>query len=124
MNRCIRNLLKFISVLQDNSTIDNCFKEGCLKSYLGPTLNYNCYNTRVISLYNSQGNLFNATYTLSGNIEVSSAFRIQYIQDDICCLLILRNDNGTYSSTGQYITINISCICAIKCLGDIQINNL
>lgn len=123
-NRCIKNLLKFINVLQRNSLNHVCLEDCCSKPFLGPTANGTCYNTRVVSLYNCQGKLFRSEYLSDGCIATSSAFRIQDIQDDCCILLILSNDNGTYSSTGQFITVDIGCICAVKCLSDEQISNL
>ena len=50
-NKCIRNLLKLINLLQNNS-INNCsMNDGCTKPFLGPSINNICYNTRVITLY-------------------------------------------------------------------------
>lgn len=123
-NRCIKNLLRFINVLQRNSVDRVCLEDCCTKPYLGPTINGVCYNTRVISLYNCQGNLFTSEYLTDGVLATSSTFRIQDIQDDCCTLLILSNNNGVYSSTGQCVTVDIGCICAVKCLSDEQISNL
>ena len=54
-NRCIKNLLKLICLLQDNSK-DECFcDEGCTRPFLGPTINCICYNTRVATVY--KGNI-------------------------------------------------------------------
>lgn len=124
VNRCIKNLLLFIDVLQKNSVNQVCLEDCCSKPFLGPAVNGICYNTRVISLYNCQGNLFSSEYLSNECIATSSTFRIQDIQDDCCTLLILSNENGTYSSTGQFVTVDIGCICAVKCLSDEQICNL
>lgn len=124
VNHCIKNLLLFINVLQKNSinrvSLDSC----CNRPFLGACSNCDCYNTRIISLYNCKGSLFTVDYSLNGNVYTSSAFRIQDIHDDCCTLLILSNNNGTYSSTEQFVTVDIGCICAVKCLGDVQISNL
>ncbi len=123
-NHCIKNLLRFIDVLQKNSVDRVCLEDCCSKPYLGPAINGKCFNTRVVTLYNCKGDLFSSEYSYNGNIATSSTFRIQDIHDNCCTLLILNNENGTYSSTGQYITVDISCICAVKCLSDEQICNL
>lgn len=124
INRCIKNLLTFINVLQENSVNQLCLDDCCSKTFLGPTNNPICYNTRVITLYNCQGTLFSTNFSLNNELLTSSTFRIQDIHDDCCTLLILNSNNGTYSSTGQYITIDLSCVCAIKCLGDVYVSNL
>ena len=123
-NNCIKNLLKFICVLQDNSENMFCLEDCCTKPYLGPTAINICYNTRVITLYNKQGNLFTAPYVTDGVINTSSTFRVVKVDDDCCTLLILENDGTNYISTRQTIVVKISCICAVKCEGDVIVNNL
>lgn len=98
-NNCLMNLLKFILLLQDNS-ISNCIG----------------YNTRVITLYNKQSSLI----TTNG----SPYYRINKIKDDCVEFLVLTLTDDTYSSTGQYITVNIKCICAVKCIDDVNVSNI
>lgn len=124
INKCIKNLLTFINVLQKNSVNQLCLDDCCCKPFLGPTNNPSCYNTRVITLYNCQGTLVSTSFLLDNESLTSSTFRIQDIHDDCCTLLILNNNNGTYTSTGQYITFDLSCIAAVKCLGDVYVSIL
>lgn len=93
-NNCIRNLLKLICLLQNNST-DKCL------------------NTRIISIYKRNGELL--------NISNNTFFRVMNINKTCVTLLILNND---YTSTNQYFTIDIKCIGAIKCIIDTYIANL
>lgn len=124
-NSCIKNLLKFISLLQRNSLNTCALDGGCTRPFLGPIVNNTCYNTRVITLYKRNGEIFEATYTdQDGNLNTSSLFRVSDVHHDCCTLLILNENNGEYSSTGEYVTINIGCICAIKCLEDVVVENL
>lgn len=115
-NYCITNLLKVISLLQNNSVSTNCFDDYCTK----PFLPVPSYNTRVISLYKKDGTLYTAFYH-----DVSSSFfRIMNVHDHCCTLLILMREDHSYSSTNQTITIQISCIGAISCVEDTIISNL
>lgn len=124
-NRCIKNLLKLINLLQENSQNKIKNNDGCLKPYLGPTYEAICYNTRVITLYTKNGNLFTTTYLDENNIEVSSSlFRVEKVNDNCATLLILREENGTYLSTNNFITVNLNCVCAIKCIIDTVVENL
>ncbi len=123
-NNCIKNLLKLICVLQDNSQNVFCLDEGCTKPFLGPTLNSDCYNTRVITLYNKRGEIFTTDYLVDGDVRSSSTFRVQSVNDECCKLLILEEENGEYNSTRQTITINLGCICAIKCLNDVNVQSI
>lgn len=124
-NRCIKNLLKLICLLQQNSENKCCLEDGCTKPFLGPTKNNACYNTRVITLYTKNGTLFTSTYTDDHkNVQTSSLFRVEKVHDDCATLLILTEDYGTYLSTKQYITVNLKCICALKCISDVVVENL
>lgn len=123
-NQCIKNLLKLICVLQNNSQNMAYLDEGCTKPFLGPTITNSCYNTRVITLYNKQGTLFTTSYIDNGDIKNSSNFRVQKVEDDCCTLLILNNVDGGFVSTRQTITVRLSCICAVKCIEDVFVNNV
>lgn len=123
-NKCIKNLLKLICLLQKNSENNNSLNDTCTKPYLGPTINNICYNTRVITLYNKNGTLLTSNYNINNTLEESSLFRVENISDDCVTLRILTKDNNTYKSTNNFITVNINCICAIKCIEDTIISNL
>lgn len=124
-NNCIRNLLKLLCLLQDNSLNKCSLDDGCIKPFLGPTINNICYNTRVLTLYKKDGTIFSTNYTNTNNELISSNyFRVNSINDDCATLLILENNDGIYSSTKQFITINLRCICAVKCINDVVVDNL
>ena len=123
-NNCIKNLLKMICVLQRNSKVIESTKNDCTRRFLGPNINNICYNTRVITLYNKQGELFSVLYDDNGSTETSSTFRVIDVNNDSCTLLILKNEDDEYISTNQTLILNISCICAVKCNGDVIVNNL
>ena len=71
-NRCIKNLLKLIAMLQDNSVNNHVLENRCTKPFLGPNATCICYNTRVINLYNKTY-LFYFTFYIS-NCQVLSYF--------------------------------------------------
>ena len=123
-NNCIKNLLKMICILQKNSEDIVTNDISCTKVFLGPNINNLCYNTRVITLYGKNGELLNISYNDNSLLSTSSTFRVIEVKDDSCTLLILRNNEGSYVSTGQTFTLNIGCICAVKCIGVVVINNL
>ena len=124
-NRCIKNLLKLIALLQDNSKDDCCFEEGCTKPFLGPTINCICYTTRVITLYNKRGILLSANYTDNNNaVQSSSLFRVHKVNDDSVTLRVLYKDGNDYIASRSFINVNLSCICAVQCLEDVVVSNL
>ena len=124
-NNCIRNLLKLICLLQENSLNKCSLDDGCVKPFLGPSINNMCYNTRVITLYRKNGDIFSSDFiNNSGEVTSSNYFRVNSINDDCVTLLILNNNDGVFSSTRQFITVNLKCICTIKCIDDVVVENL
>lgn len=124
-NQCIKNLLKLIHLLQKNSLNKCCLEDGCTKPFLGPTIDNICYNTRVITLYKKDGTIFTTNYFDDENtLQTSSFFRVEKVNDNCVTLLILNEENGSYFSTNQCITVRIKCICAIKCISDVIVENL
>lgn len=121
-NSCIRNLLKYILVLQNNSCESSCCSDSCSKAFLGPSISFGQYNTRVISIYTRNSQIFESTFYVNGSIQTSPFFRLQEVDDDCCTLLILNNnENGQFTSTSQTVKVRLSCIAAIKCIEDINI---
>lgn len=117
-NRCIKNLLKLICLLQENSENDNCLEDGCSKPFLGPNINNSCYNTRVITIYTKNGTLLSSSFREDGILYTSSFFRVEKVMDDCVNLQILRAIDDRYIATNNFITVKIKCICAVKCVVD------
>ena len=125
---CISDILKVIYLLQKNADReDNCI-DSCDKPSLGQ---FAClyYNTRPVMLYTCMSNgvtPWSAPTTRVVDPEAtSSVFRIEKI--DNCCAtfrVLIANEDGTYTSTESFFTINLDCICSIRCLGDTFIENV
>ena len=113
---CLAKILKVIDILQKKQKGDVCFDTGCTKPIFGPVLNVVCYNTRPVTLYNKDNSLFTVNYD-GGS---SNIFRVEDV--DGCCaklaVLSFNSDENTYSRTGRYVTVNLKCFCAVKCLDD------
>ena len=107
-NRCIKNLLKLIALLQDNSLDECCVEEGCTKPFLGPTINCIYYNTRVITLYNKKGTILSANYMDSSNVmQTSTLFRVHKVDDNCVTLRVLYRDGDNYVASGSFINVNL-----------------
>ena len=115
---CLKNLLKFIDVLQSNSSNLLFENFGCSKNFLGPSFSCYCYNTRVITLYTKDGTILSSQYDEANSSEY---FRICKVNDDCCTLLVLKRNEDSYISTNQYITVNLKCIFAVKCVADTNV---
>lgn len=110
---CISQIIKKIIRLQKNS-FKACSQEGCDKPFLGPD-DITCFNTRPVSLYNcSTGALW--------SVDDNTIFRLESLDDCCCTCRILTLDNGVYTSTNRFFTIDINCVSAIKCFNDTYIS--
>ena len=125
---CISDILKVICLLQRNADGDDSCIESCDRPSLGQ---FAClyYNTRPVILYtcNSNGTTpWSAPTTRTADPETtSSVFRVEKI--DGCCAtfrVLIANEDGTYTATESFFTMNLECICAIRCLGDTFIENV
>ena len=119
---CIAKILKVIEILQKDVNND-CEEEGCSKPFLGPTLNSICYDTRPIN--NRNGELFTANYTTTeGTTLTSNTFRVEKVKNCCAKLRILAFDDttSTYTATNNYITVNLKCMCCVKCLEDLALD--
>ncbi len=121
---CIFDILKKILVLQKQD-FDQENYVGCDKPYLGPVCNSICYNTRPIQLYNCcTGAPWSFTYTVDGVTNTSDVFRVESL-DDCCCtcrILYLDPTTNNYVGTSEFVTIDLNCCGAIRCLSDTYID--
>ncbi|MDD6244317.1 MAG: CotY/CotZ family spore coat protein [bacterium] len=129
-NCCFSKLLKVIDILQKNSCGELCSDESCTRPFLGGSPTIICYNTRPVTFYTRNGNIFTASYQVGGETRTSSVFRVERV-DGCCvkCRILEANPDQSdptrsYLATNQFITINLDCICVISCLADIIIDSL
>lgn len=129
-NCCFSKLLKVIDILQKNSCGELCSDESCTRPFLGGSPTIICYNTRPVTFYTCNGNIFTASYQVGGETRTSSVFRVERV-DGYCvkCRILEANPDQSdptrsYLATNQFITINLDCICVISCLADIIIDSL
>ena len=123
---CIYDVLKQILVLQKQDCELNDYV-GCDKPFLGPTIQNNCYNTRPILLYNCcNGTPWTFDFTLDdGSIGSSNVLRVEAL-NDCCCTCRILYPNTTqpfqYLSTNQFVTLDLKCCGAIRCLTDTYVD--
>ena len=131
---CIAEILSVINVLQQNA---ECCGDACLdtcdRGFLGNGTTSLGYNTRPVILYTAAGN--GTPWSMpttredvvcgDEGVTCSNVFRVEKI-DNCCCTfrVLVENEDGTYSSTESFFTMNLECICSIRCLGDTLVQSL
>ncbi len=130
LNNCLAKLLNVIKVLQNNAEKIECPDNSCTKPFLGLNTTVLCFNTRPIMLYRCDNTPVTLNYTsATGTLETTDIFRVESVTNDSVGVLLLEavtdaSGNTTYVNTNTYATINLGCICAIRCLPDTIVNNV
>ncbi len=123
---CLANILKAIVVLQNNSQKLDCNDNSCTRPFLGEQIINPCFNTRLVTFYRCDNTIVTLPYTLNGVNSETSVFRVESVNDNSITVLLLADDGSeTYNiNTNTFATINLGCICAIRCIGDTNIANI
>ena len=122
---CIADILEVINILQCQAEKIDDIPNTCDRPFLGSISSNGSFvfNTRPVTLYNSNNTLITMPYTLNGTTGTSSVFRVEKVNG--CCVtfrvLAPNPDTGStfdYVATDNFFTINGTCVCALACLPD------
>ncbi len=121
---CIQEILQVICVLQSNACPDNCLL-SCDRPALGGGPNCMICNTRPIMLYTCCGNGVPwAMPTSRTDTETTSTvFRVEKVDCGCATFRVLEPNTDTtspypYEATDSIFTMDIGCLCTIRCLND------
>ena len=127
-DNCIADILKVILILQQSvNQLDSCL-ETCDRGFLGQQCCPTFYNTRPISLYTCGSNGIPLSMPISKlptETATSSIFRLEKL--DECCAtfrVLTVNADNSYTATNSFFTINLDCLCIIRCLDDTYIEGV
>lgn len=124
--KCINEILSVICMLQQNADCgDNCL-DTCDRGFLGTSIASINYNTRPVMIYTCSGNGTPWSMPISKDpsvTETSNVFRVEKVDGCCCTFRVLTqntdtNDTNPYSATNSFFTMNLNCICALRCLND------
>lgn len=127
---CFVRILENIIRLQQKG--DDCDDfNGCDKPFLGNLANVICLNTRPITLYGCSGNQFAFPFTLDCETGTSNVFRIENLDNNCAKFRVLApnpdtctKNNFPFVATNDFFTIDLNCVCAIKCLMDTFVSGI
>ncbi len=130
-NNCMYEILKTILVLQKQANMPECCLDTCDKNFLGSLPSVCGYNTRPITMYlkGCCGTRLEMPISKDpAETTTSPVFRVEKLDDSCCtCRVIVPttvDDVTTYTATDSFFTVNIDCICVLKCLADTLIESL
>lgn len=134
---CIAEIIKVINLLQQNACPNSC-NESCDRPSLGGGPSCLVCNTRPIQLFTCCGNgvpfsmpvckdnveVCSTPDTLNPSSECSSVFRVEKLEGNCLTARVLipnpgsDNCNLPWLATNSFFTIDLNCVCAIRCLND------
>ena len=120
-NNCMADILKVILILQQTADDNDCCLDSCDRGFLGQQCYPVNYNTRPISFYtcNNLEPLAMPISRIPTETATSTIFRLEKL-DGCCatCRVLVVGDDNTYTSTNSFFTIDLDCLCVIRCLDD------
>ena len=134
-SKCISEILKVINILQNNAECtDNCL-ETCDRGFLGNNIPSFSYNTRPIMLYTNFSNGTTAwSMPISRDPEettLSNIFRVEKVDNNCATFRVLTENTDPetsatrpYLTTNSFFTMNLNCVCTIRCLNDTTVDGV
>ena len=122
---CIADILKVILLLQQSVCQNDTCLQTCDRGFLGQNSS-TLSNTRPITLYTCSGGATPLALPTSRDPEVtttSTVFRLEKLDDCCATFRVLAPNTDTtstfpYEATNSFFTINLSCVCILRCLDD------
>lgn len=125
---CIAEILKVICVLQQNANCGDACLDTCDRGFLGCSTNCLSCNTRPIMLYTCCGNGTPWSMPISKDPAItttSSVFRVEKLDENCATFRVLALNEDTtesatipYVATNSFFTMNLNCVCVVRCLND------
>ena len=131
-NNSLAEILSVILVLQQNACGESCL-DSCDRPMLGGGPSCLVCNTRPVMLYTCCSNTpwsmpvtKDSTANCSGqdmSATCSSVFRVEKIEGNCCTFRVLQDNPDTtslypYVATNSVFTMDLDCLCCIRCLTD------
>lgn len=126
---CIQDILKVILLLQQNVCKNDTCLATCDRGFLGQS-SLALSNTRPIVLYTYATGSTPLAMPISKDptvTDTSTVFRLEKL-DGCCatCRVLTPNTDETstypYVATNSFFTINLNCVCVLRCLDDTYVD--
>ncbi len=130
--KCIAEILTVICILQQNANCSDSCLDTCDRGFLGNSTTCLSCNTRPIMLYTCCGNgtpwsmptTKEAVTCGEAGVTCSNVFRVEKIDGDCATFRVLAPNPDTtetaipYVATNSFFTMNLNCVCSLRCLND------
>lgn len=127
----ISEILQVILILQQNASCPDSCLDSCDKPVLGCCSTCCVCNTRPVMLYSCCPSgatpismpISKDIITCTDPANCSSVFRVEKVENGTATFRVLApntEDTGLfpYVSTNSFFTVNLDCVCSLRCLND------
>lgn len=137
--RCLNEILNVIKILQERAeNPDDCL-DTCDRGFLGNPVSTLCLNTRPVMLYTCCGNGTPWSMPVTRDdvvcgdpgVVCSNVFRVEKVDDCCATFRVLANNPDTaeaalipYVATNSFFTMNLKCLCVLRCLQDTFVSGI
>ena len=133
-SNCVAEILSVILLLQQNACPENCL-DSCDRPVLGGGPNCLICNTRPVMLYTCCGN--GTPWSMpttkddvvcgDAGVVCSNVFRVEKIDGNCATFRVLTEAEVQecgiqYTATNSFFTMDLSCLCALRCLNDTYVD--
>ncbi len=130
-SKCIAEVLTIIDILQQNAECGDACLDTCDRGFLGCCVSsVNC-NTRPIMLYTCGSNTPWEMPISKDPLETvtSNVFRVEKVDGGCATFRVLAPNTDTtslypYITTNSFFTMNLNCVCCLRCLQDTYVDTI
>ena len=124
---CIAKILRVINTLQQNAECGDTCLDTCDRGFLGCNISSVGCNTRPVMLYTCCGNGTAWSMPVSrdnpNETVTSNVFRVEKVDGNCATFRVLvpnteEDAECPYVATNSFFTINLNCVCILRCLED------
>lgn len=127
----VAEILRVILVLQQNACPESCL-DTCDRPMLGSGSSCLICNTRPVMLYTTGSNGIAWSMPVTKDVTAScgttgvtcsSVFRVEKVENNCATFRVLQDNPDTtslypYVGTNSFFTMNLDCLCCLRCLSD------
>ena len=127
-NNNLCEVLQVILLLQQNANCSDACLDSCDRATLGCGTTCVLCNTRPLMLYSCSSGSTPLSFPISRAYDettTSNIFRIEKLDGNTATFRVLTlNEDGSLSATNSFFTMNLGCLCTLRCMNDTYVESI
>lgn len=127
-NNNLCEVLQVILLLQQNASCSDACLDSCDRATLGCGTTCVLCNTRPLMLYSCSSGSTPLSFPISrayNETTTSNVFRIEKLDGNTATFRVLVvNEDDTLTATNSFFTMNLGCLCTLRCMNDTYVESI